>query len=107
MYRLIENQTKCLLHLCHLATLFIYIRKDPFGANGEFFHMMYSIISTTFQHILHKYRMIYYFYKSTDGVTKKYRVEMKNLDAKFVGTGDLFASCLLASLHKDKDLKVL
>ena len=42
-----------------------------------------------------------------DGVTKKYRTEMKNLDAKFVGTGDLFASCLLASLHKDNDLKVL
>ena len=40
------------------------------------------------------------------GVKKCYRVEMPYLDAVFVGTGDLFASCLLAWMHKDNDLKV-
>lgn len=39
------------------------------------------------------------------GVKKCYRVEMPYLDAVFVGTGDLFASCLLAWMHKDNDLK--
>lgn len=35
-----------------------------------------------------------------------YRVEMPYLQAIFVGTGDLFASCLLAWMHKDSDLKM-
>lgn len=39
------------------------------------------------------------------GEKECYRVEMPYLDAIFVGTGDLFASCLLAWMHKDKSLK--
>ena len=31
---------------------------------------------------------------------------MPYVQAIFVGTGDLFASCLLGWMHKDKDLKV-
>ena len=31
---------------------------------------------------------------------------MPYLQAIFVGTGDLFASCMLAWMHKDNDLKV-
>ena len=31
---------------------------------------------------------------------------MPRLDAIFVGTGDLFASCLMAWMDKDNDLKV-
>ncbi|KAL4233160.1 hypothetical protein ACF0H5_007845 [Mactra antiquata] len=40
-----------------------------------------------------------------DGVKQCFRIEMPYLQAIFVGTGDLFASCLLAWIHIDKDLK--
>ena len=41
-----------------------------------------------------------------DGKKECYRVEMPYLQAIFVGTGDLFASCLLGWMHKDNNLKV-
>ena len=41
-----------------------------------------------------------------DGKKECYRIEMPRLDAIFVGTGDLFASCLMAWMDKDNDLKV-
>jgi len=40
-----------------------------------------------------------------DGVKECYRIEMPYLQAIFVGTGDLFASCLMAWMSKDNDLK--
>ncbi|KAH3889154.1 pyridoxal kinase-like [Dreissena polymorpha] len=41
-----------------------------------------------------------------NGEKECYRIEMPYLQAIFVGTGDLFASCLLAWMHKDNDLKL-
>ncbi|XP_052811922.1 pyridoxal kinase-like isoform X2 [Mya arenaria] len=40
-----------------------------------------------------------------NGTKECYRIEMPYLDAIFVGTGDLFAACLLAWMQKDSDLK--
>lgn len=40
-----------------------------------------------------------------NGTKECYRVEMPYVQAIFVGTGDLFASCLLGWMHKDNDLK--
>lgn len=40
-----------------------------------------------------------------NGTKECYRIEMPYLQAIFVGTGDLFASCLMAWMHKDQDLK--
>ena len=45
-------------------------------------------------------------YFSPDGKSERYKIQMKYLKAIFVGTGDLFASCLMAWMSKDKDLKV-
>lgn len=42
----------------------------------------------------------------TNGTKECYRIEMPYLQAIFVGTGDLFASCLMAWMHKDNDLKL-
>lgn len=42
-----------------------------------------------------------------DGKNEVYKVQFQKLPAVFVGTGDLFAACLLAWLEKDKNLKVL
>ncbi|GFR90611.1 pyridoxal kinase [Elysia marginata] len=39
------------------------------------------------------------------GVSKRFRIKIPYMNAIFVGTGDLFASSLLAWLDKDKDLK--
>ncbi|XP_053397690.1 pyridoxal kinase-like [Mercenaria mercenaria] len=40
-----------------------------------------------------------------NGDKECYRIEMPYKEAIFVGTGDLFASCLMAWMHKDNDLK--
>lgn len=48
-----------------------------------------------------------YFFWFLDGKNEVYKVQFQKLNAVFVGTGDLFAACLLAWLEKDKDLKVL
>uniref|UniRef100_A0A0B7AL36 Pyridoxal kinase n=3 Tax=Arion vulgaris TaxID=1028688 RepID=A0A0B7AL36_9EUPU len=40
-----------------------------------------------------------------DGVIKQYRLKIPVIGCTFVGTGDLFASCLLVFMDKDKDLK--
>lgn len=42
----------------------------------------------------------------TNGKKEVYKVQFQKLNAVFVGTGDLFAACLLAWLEKDKDLKL-
>ncbi|KAL8610089.1 hypothetical protein ACOMHN_045486 [Nucella lapillus] len=39
------------------------------------------------------------------GGKRRYRLEFPRVDAYFVGTGDLFSACLLAWMHKEKDLK--
>lgn len=41
-----------------------------------------------------------------NGKKEVYKVQFQKLNAVFVGTGDLFAACLLAWLEKDKDLKL-
>lgn len=41
-----------------------------------------------------------------NGEKEVYKVQFQKLNAVFVGTGDLFAACLLAWLEKDKDLKL-
>lgn len=41
-----------------------------------------------------------------NGEKECYRIEMPYVQAIFVGTGDLFASCLMAWMHKDNDLKI-
>ncbi|XP_060596941.1 pyridoxal kinase-like [Ruditapes philippinarum] len=40
-----------------------------------------------------------------NGNKECYKIEMPHKDAIFVGTGDLFASCLMVWMHKDNDLK--
>ncbi|XP_076445797.1 pyridoxal kinase-like [Babylonia areolata] len=40
-----------------------------------------------------------------NGEKRRYRVEIPQLEATFVGTGDLFAACLLGWMHRDGDLK--
>lgn len=40
------------------------------------------------------------------GKNEVYKVQFQKLPAVFVGTGDLFAACLLAWLEKDKNLKL-
>ncbi|OWF50214.1 pyridoxal kinase-like isoform X2 [Mizuhopecten yessoensis] len=37
---------------------------------------------------------------------ERYRIDMPFIDQTFVGTGDLFAACLLAWIQKDQNLKV-
>ena len=45
-------------------------------------------------------------FRSTDGSTRRIRINIPRLPASFTGTGDLFAACLLAWMHKtDGDLK--
>lgn len=41
-----------------------------------------------------------------NGCKEHYRINMPHIPQVFVGTGDLFAACLLAWIHKDKNLKV-
>ncbi|KAK3582051.1 hypothetical protein CHS0354_025657 [Potamilus streckersoni] len=41
-----------------------------------------------------------------NGKKEFYRMEMPHLPAVFVGTGDVFAACLLAWMHHDNDLKL-
>lgn len=41
-----------------------------------------------------------------NGKNEVYKVQFQKLPAVFVGTGDLFAACLLAWLEKDKNLKL-
>ncbi|KAL3882910.1 hypothetical protein ACJMK2_029212 [Sinanodonta woodiana] len=41
-----------------------------------------------------------------NGKKECYRMEMPYLPAVFVGTGDVFAACLLAWMHHDNDLKL-
>ncbi|XP_061177256.1 pyridoxal kinase-like [Saccostrea echinata] len=42
----------------------------------------------------------------TNGCKEVYKVQFEKVPAIFVGTGDLFAACLLAWLEKDKNLKL-
>ncbi|XP_033741395.1 pyridoxal kinase-like isoform X2 [Pecten maximus] len=42
----------------------------------------------------------------TNGCKEHYRINMPYIPQVFVGTGDLFAACLLAWIQKDKNLKV-
>ena len=45
-------------------------------------------------------------YNVSDGKKVCYKIAMGHIKATFVGTGDLFAACLLAWMQEHKDLKV-
>lgn len=74
-----------------------------------------KILRTNSMTIVKKTKFIYtvlsnihvYLFLFLDGKNEVYKVQFQKLPAVFVGTGDLFAACLLAWLEKDKNLKVL
>ncbi|KAK7497291.1 hypothetical protein BaRGS_00011585 [Batillaria attramentaria] len=43
---------------------------------------------------------------AANGKPERFRLEIPQIEARFVGTGDLFAASLLAWMHKDGNLKV-